>query len=100
VCVTLVSPGDDSTREVVERDCPHCGENSAATRVWLAREANPLIVRLQLNLMVYECQTASVVKKLSFATDLLLSPVKGASSSSVQIGSANAHKLGISAKVH
>ena len=68
--------------------------------MWLAREANPLIVRLQLNLMVYECQTASVVKKLSFATDLLLSPVKGASSSSVQIGSANAHKLGISAKVH
>ena len=100
ILCTLVSPGDYSTRNVVEYDCPHCGESSAATRVWLAREANPLIVRLQLNLMVYECQNANVVKKLNFSTDLLLSPVKGASSSSVQIGSANTHGLGTSAKVH
>ena len=76
----VVSPGDDTTNNVVEHNCPHCGDSSAATRVWLAREANPLIVRLQLNLMVYQYQEASVVKKLNFSTDLLLSPVKGASS--------------------
>jgi hypothetical protein len=46
----------------------------------LARAANPLIVRAQLNLMVNEQRDANVVKKLDFSTLMLLSPVKGASS--------------------
>ena len=66
LCI-MVSPGDDSTRNVVEHACPHCGENTAATRAWLARAANPLIVRTQLNLMVYEHRDANVVKKLNFS---------------------------------
>ena len=32
-----VSPGDETSREVVEYSCPHCGDSSAATRLWLAR---------------------------------------------------------------
>ncbi len=81
-CMTCaaVSSGDDSTADVVEYDCPHCGDTSAATRLWLARTANPLDVRAQLNLMVYEIQQQHVVKKLDFSNHLLLSPVKGARS--------------------
>jgi hypothetical protein len=69
---TSVGPGADSTRDVVDHDCSHCGERTAATRVWLARAANPLIVRAQLNLMVNEQRDANVVKKLDFSTLMLL----------------------------